>query len=115
MKWLECFALTRQIDITGKSGTHYRYQTIEQERFLPPAGANYVIVELDGDAARIFYAGETENLANESWRAPLEAARENAPEAQVLTRLNVTRAVRKAEQADVVEEHQPPMNAGAPG
>ena len=32
------------------------------------------------------------------------------PKAQVLTRLNVTRAVRKAEQADLIEHHQPPMN-----
>ena len=102
--------MTRQIDLVGKSGVRYRYQSLDEKRFLPPAGANYVIAELKGGDARIVYAGETDNLAEQSWRGPLEEARQSSPKAQVLTRLNVTRAVRKAEQADLIEHHQPPMN-----
>jgi hypothetical protein len=102
--------LTRLIDLVGKSGAHYRYQTLDEKRFLPPAGANYVIAEVKGGDARVVYAGETDNLAEQSWRQPLEQARANTPKAQVLTRLNVTRAVRKAEQADLIEQHLPPMN-----
>lgn len=102
--------MTRQIDLVGQSGAHYRYQTLDEKRFLPPAGANFVIAEVKGREARIVYAGETDNLADQAWRGTLERAREEFAKAQVLTRLNVTRAVRKAEQADLIEAHQPPMN-----
>ena len=59
------------------------------------------------------YAGETDNLANQTWREALDKAREAYGEAAVLTRLNVTRAVREAERTDLIEQYQPPMNAGA--
>lgn len=103
-------ALTRSIEIAGKSGARYRYTALEEERFLPPAGANFVIAELTDGGATIVYAGETDNLANQTWRPALEAARKTHAEAKVLTRLNVTYAVRRAEQEDLVEEHHPPMN-----
>jgi uncharacterized protein related to proFAR isomerase len=105
--------LTRPIEIAGKSGARYRYTPLEEERFLPPAGANFVIAELTPEGANIVYAGETDNLANQTWRAALEAARKTHAQAKVLTRLNVTYAVRKAEQDDLVEQYQPPMNQGS--
>ena len=105
--------MSRQIELAGKSGARYRYTSMEEERFLPPAGANYVIAEMTAEGANVVYAGETDNLAKQTWRPPLEKARENFREATVLTRLNVTRAVREAERLDLIEEHQPPMN-GAP-
>lgn len=107
-------ALTRQIEIAGKSGARYRYTSLEEERFLPPAGANYVIAEVTAEGPRVVYAGETDNLANQSWRATLEAARKTYAGARILTRLNVTRAVREAERVDLIEEHQPPMNKERP-
>ncbi len=107
--------MTRQIELAGKSGSRYRYTPLEESRFLPPAGANYVIARLTDDGAELVYAGETDNLANQTWRDALEAARRTHQDARILTRLNVTRAVRKAEQADLIEEHQPPMNQAEPG
>lgn len=104
--------MTRSIEIAGKSGARYRYTPLEEERFLPPAGANFVIAEVTADGANIVYAGETDNLANQTWRTALEAARKTHADAKVLTRLNVTYAVRKAEQDDLVEQYQPPMNRG---
>jgi hypothetical protein len=103
-------ALSRQIELAGKSGARYRYTPLQEERFLPPAGANFVIAKLTKDGATVMYAGETDNLANQTWRQALEKAREEHRDAAILTRLNVTRAVRKAEQEDLVEEHHPPMN-----
>jgi uncharacterized protein related to proFAR isomerase len=103
-------ALNRQIEIAGKSGARYRYTPLEEDRFVPPAGANFVIAELTPEGPRLVYAGETDNLANQAWRKALEEARKSKPDAKVLTRLNVTRAVREAERADLVEQHQPPMN-----
>ena len=102
--------MTRPIDLAGKSGAHYRYLLLDEERFLPPAGANFVIAELTRDGARIVYAGETDNLASQSWRAALDQARASHPKAKILTRLNVTRAMREAERLDLIEAHRPPLN-----
>jgi hypothetical protein len=103
-------ALSRQYEITGKSGARYRYTTFEEDRFLPPAGANFVIARLTKEGATLVFAGETDNLANQSWRKELETARQTYRDAHMLTRLNVTRAVREAERSDLIEQHQPPMN-----
>ena len=102
--------MTRQIDLAGASGARYRYSPIDENRFLPPAGANYVIAELTEEGATVVYAGETDNLASQTWRADLEKARRKYNAATVLTRLNVTRAVREAERNDLIEHYHPPLN-----
>jgi hypothetical protein len=102
--------LTRQIEFAGKSGARYRYTPLEEDRFLPSQAANYVIARLTKEGAAVIYAGETDNLANQSWREALAKARADYPGAKILTRLNVTRAIRQAELGDLIEEHQPPMN-----
>ena len=102
--------MARPIELAGKSGARYRYTPIEEERFLPPAGANFVIAELTRDGARVVFAGETDNLANQTWRQALEKARQTYSKAKVLTRLNVTRAVREAERRDLIEQYAPPLN-----
>jgi uncharacterized protein related to proFAR isomerase len=106
--------LSRLIEFAGKSGVRYRYTPLEEDRYAPPAGANYVIAEFRPDGPAVVYAGETDNLANQAWRGPLEEARKTHAEARVLTRLNVTRAIREAERADLIEQYQPPMNQAAP-
>jgi uncharacterized protein related to proFAR isomerase len=103
-------SVTRQIDLAGASGARYRYSPIDEERFLPPAGANYVIAELTEGGPNVVYAGETDNLASQTWRADLEKARRKYTTATVLTRLNVTRAVREAERMDLIEHYHPPLN-----
>lgn len=107
--------LPRQIELAGASGARYRYTSMDENRFLPPAGANFVIAKVSKEGAEVVFAGETDNLANQTWRQPLEKAREAYGEgATVLTRLNVTRAVREAEKADLLQQYHPPMNAGRP-
>ena len=105
--------MSRQIELAGKSSARYRYTPLEEDRFVPPAGANYVIAELTPQGPSVVYAGETDNLASQAWREALDEARKTHAEAKILTRLNVTRAVREAERADLVEHYQPPMNQGA--
>lgn len=107
--------MSRQVEFAGKSGAVYRYAPLDEDRFVPPAGANYVIAEFTSEGPSVFYAGETDNLADLAWRTPLEEARKTHAEAKVLTRLNVTRKVREAERADLVEKYAPPMNAIEPG
>ncbi|HEY3951176.1 hypothetical protein [Phenylobacterium sp.] len=102
--------MSRQYEFAGKSGARYRYTAMEEERFLPPAGANYVIARVTKDGATVVFAGETDNLANQTWRKELDKARETYRDARMLTRLNVTRAVREAERTDLVQQHVPPMN-----
>jgi hypothetical protein len=106
-------ALSRQYELAGKSGARYRYTSFEEDRFLPPAGANYVIAKITKEGPTVVYAGETDNLANQSWRTALEKARAAYGDAAILTRLNVTRAVREAERTDLIAQHEPPMNTGA--
>lgn len=102
--------MTQQIDLAGASGTRYRYSPLDENRFLPPAGANYVIAELKEEGPVVVYAGETDNLASQTWRSDLEKARRKWSDATVLTRLNVTRAIREAERADLIENYHPPLN-----
>ena len=102
--------MNQPIELAGMSGARYRYLRLEDDRTLPPSGADFVLAELTPEGPSVVYAGETDNLANPAWRAPLEEARKTRPHVTVLTRLNVTRAVREAERADLVERYQPPMN-----
>jgi hypothetical protein len=102
--------VTRQYEIPGKSGARYRYTPLEEDRFLPSQAANFVIARLTKEGAAVIYAGQTDNLASQNWRETLAKARADYPGAKILTRLNVTRAIREAELGDLIEQHQPPMN-----
>ena len=103
--------MARQLDLVGKSGTVYRYTTVEEDRILPTSGANYVIAGVGEDGhTRVLYAGETESVINADWREQLELAREHWSDAEMLLRLNVLRAIREAEQIDLVEAYRPPLN-----
>ncbi|MFN3513681.1 MAG: hypothetical protein ACK41C_11580 [Phenylobacterium sp.] len=104
--------MTRQIEIAGKSGTRYRYTALDQDRLLPPAGANFILARTSGEGVEVLFAGETDSLSGATWRQPLEEARSRfGDDVDILTRLNVRSAVRRDELEDVVEEHHPPMNA----
>ncbi len=104
--------MTRQIDFAGKSGSVYRYSALEEERSLPPVGANYVIAQLSPTGASILFAGETECLSARDWQSILDEAQARYGVSEILTRLNVRGAVRKAEREDILAQHSPPMNAG---
>lgn len=103
--------MTALIDLTGASGARYRFTQMDENRFLPPAGANYVIAHIKTGPPTVVFVGETDNLASLTWRAELDKARETYAEAVVLTRLNVTRSTRDAERTDLIENYHPPMNS----
>jgi len=104
--------LTRQIDFTGKSGAVYRYTILEDERFLPPVGANFIVAEVEGQGARVLFVGETESLSARAWEPMVESARRPGVRVEVLTRLNVRSAIRREECEDLVQSYAPPLNAG---
>jgi hypothetical protein len=97
--------LSQTIEFVGKSGARYRYMTIEELRFLPPAGANYVIASRAGQVWNVLMAGETDNLAMRTWQDQLEEAK---------TRFDVKSAVRREELNDMIEGNSPPMNVDGP-
>lgn len=101
--------MARQYDFAGQSGTQYRYKSLEDLRPVSPGGANYLYVKWEGDIARVIYAGETDSLHRavfESW----DEARSEHGATEILARLNITGAVRRAEQADIIGKHRPAMN-----
>ena len=104
--------MARQIDFAGKSGSVYRYSGLEEDRFLPPVGANYVIAQVTERGAALLFAGETESLAARDWQARLQEAQGRFEHAEVLTRLNVRSAIRQAEREDLIQAHSPPLNQG---
>lgn len=107
--------MTRQIEITGKSGNRYRYTQLEVDRTLPPAGANFILAKPAGQGVEVLFAGETDSLSRATWRDQLSEAKSRfGDDVDVLTRLNVRSAVRREEQEDVIEEHHPPMNQDQP-
>ena len=44
--------MTALIDLTGASGARYRFTQVDENRFLPPAGANYVIAHIKSGKLR---------------------------------------------------------------
>ncbi len=102
--------MAQQIELAGVSGSIYRYSELEPGRVLLPAGANYVIVYAATTGVEVLFAGETENLAEESWRGILSAIQKQFPSARVMTRLNVSGATRRAEQEDLISAYAPVLN-----
>jgi len=80
---------------------------------VSPGGANYLFVSWSGDTAKIIHAGETDSLHRavfDTW----DEARVDHGATEIIARLNITGAVRRAEQADIVAKHRPPMNPPPP-
>lgn len=102
-------SLTRLLDFTGKSGVSYRYREHEGQ-VLSPTGANFLYVKVDKDAASVIYAGEASSLLFDGFDGWDEARKAHGAN-RIFVRLNVTSAVRRAEQADIIDQHLPPMNA----
>lgn len=102
--------MTRQLDFSGQSGVSYRYRPIEELKPVSPGGANYLFVRWDdGDVAAVIYAGETDSLHRTvftNW----EEAQSAHGATHIYARLNITGAVRRAEQADIVGKYRPPLN-----
>ena len=75
----------------------------------PGTAGNFVFVRDGAEGAVLLYAGETDDLLTGMDIGWTEAiARYGATHR--LTRLNVSRQIRRAEQDDLVQAHNPPMN-----
>ena len=91
------------LDVPGASGAHYRFRRVDRDG-LPPGGGNLVAVGGAPPHRRLLLCGTARSLVR---AAPaLEAALAN-PAAAVFVRLNVARAAREAEHADIVAAVRP--------
>ena len=95
------------LDIPGASGAHYRYRrsTVAE---LPATAGNLVAVVGASSKRRYLLCAAVRSL-NQA-RPTLEAVLRDNPAAKVFIRLNVARAAREAEHADVVASTTPELD-----
>ncbi|MGA0605467.1 hypothetical protein ACO2Q0_05640 [Phenylobacterium sp. VNQ135] len=91
------------LDLTGASGAAYRFRLLPAgQRHVPIAG-NYALVRPRGEGVRVVAVAATDDLSR--------AAEELSPQARrgvhIYTRLNVARATREAEHADLAARYAP--------
>jgi hypothetical protein len=98
------------IDIKGASGSAYRFMLVRDGRPLSPMGGNFLYVMMDGDALKVLYAGEAQNLLKDARDLWGEAVQMHGP-VSLYMRLNISERLRKMEHADLMEALNPPMNA----
>lgn len=96
------------IDVTGASGSVYRFNRLRDGRPLSAMGGNYVYARERGGAFEIVYAGEGENLLKDAHCRWDEAVAAHGA-AQLFTRLNISERVRQQEQADILAAVNPAM------
>lgn len=92
------------LDVPGASGTQYRFRRAEMAE-LPITAGNVVAVSGGGPQRRFLLCGAAPSLNR---AAPaLETALRETREAELFVRLNVSRATREAEHADIVAAVSP--------
>ena len=99
------------LDLQGASGASYRFRLIAGPDQLPATSGNFVYVRWLGATPQVFCCGVIDSLsaAFGSWD---EAIRTYGA-LSVYIRLNVARARRDEEHADLVEKYRPPMSTHA--
>ena len=95
------------LDLLGASGATYRFRLIADPAELPATSGNFVYVRWRGTSAQVFCCGAINSLGGASRRWD-EAVRAHGATG-LYVRLNVARAVRDQEHADLVGKHRPPM------
>jgi hypothetical protein len=101
------------IDLEGASGATYRFRIWPDEDSHPPVAGNYVVV-CEGSAGPVVVAAAaSDNLS--TVEAHLQERLRDQAGARIFTRLNTLRAVRLAENADIVAHYQPAYSPPADG
>ncbi len=93
--------MTRHLDIAGKSGVLYRYRPLSEDMPVTLAGANYLVLEGQGEAATIARVGESDCLYRDVDELRELAGRRRG-RVSFFVRLNVSGEARRQEQADIL-------------
>lgn len=94
--------MNRFIDVPGASGALYRFRLWPDGVPHPPVAGNYVIIESHAEGSKVVLVGALNDLSKA--RAAASAVHAQGP-SHIFTRLNVGRAEREAEHADVSAAH----------
>jgi hypothetical protein len=89
------------MELRGRSGKLYSFFRLDEQTAVRPIGVTYAVAERGPGGWRLLRVGHASNLAARSWAGELSEAREVAPSAELLVRLNVSRAIREAEAEDL--------------
>lgn len=92
------------LDLQGASGATYRFRLWARGSAHPPMAGNYALVRVENERAAVIGVGESLDLSRVADEIP---AKLRATEPLIYTRLNVSRAIREAEHADLVAQHGP--------
>jgi hypothetical protein len=92
------------LDVTGASGTTYRFREARLDR-LPASAGNLLAVT--GAPPRLTYVVCAAARSLAAAAAPVREAIGGARDVRAYVRLNVSRATREAEHADIVAAHPP--------
>lgn len=97
------------LDLQGASGATYRFRLIADPAELPATSGNFVYVRWRGAAPQVFCCGAVNSLggASRQWDQAVRAHGATG----LYVRLNVARALRDQEHADLVAKYRPPMTA----
>jgi hypothetical protein len=98
------------IDVTGASGTAYRFRRLEHHSAAPATAGNFLYVRWENAAAVLLYVGDADTLTAIQARWPDAQTKHGATD--IYYRLNVGREVRHRERDDILERERPPMNRG---
>ena len=97
------------LDVQGASGTPYRFRRATPAE-LPATAGNLLVAAGNGARPKVVFCGSSRSLAKAAPRiAETLKASKNA---QLFVRLNVARAVREAEHADIVAALAPETETG---
>jgi hypothetical protein len=89
------------VELRGRSGKLYSFFRLDEQTAVRPIGVTYAVAERGPSGWRLLRAGHTSNLAERGWAEELAEVREATPGAELLVRLNISRAVREAEAEDL--------------
>jgi len=98
------------LDLKGASGAAYRFRLLPKGHAHVPMAGNYVLVRPRGEGVKVVVVAATNDLARVLEEQPPEVRRG----AHVYTRLNVARAVREAEHADLQAHYAAELAPAAP-
>lgn len=101
-----------QIDCQVGTGAYYRFTLFKEGRSLSPMGGNFIYVREGEGGPEVLYSSETDNLAMHAQERWTEAVQRHGA-MSLYTRLNVSSAVRRRENVELLQAYDPPMNAEA--
>src|SRR4051812_9957757 len=96
------------VELTGASGTNYRFRRVRGGEPHQRIAGNYVVLKPRKGGFTVRYVGATNDLSQASSECPPEVLKG----AQLYVRLNVPRAPREAEQADLAASYGLTGDAG---